>query len=288
LIELLVAISIVGILLAVLLPAVQGAREAGRRVTCQNNLKQIGLAVQQYAEARRHLPPPKLGAGQFNALGGMFVALLPYLEESNRFAMFDQAKNVDDPINLPFTGQPIEVYTCPSMGLPRRMPEPACGEKLAFGSYLISTRTDYFKFNKLDGAFANPTASGEYSLGFQHITDGTSRTLIVGETNFSLAGWLWSGCDGLEGASKGGDQAWAQGYWALSWGHMATSSPAVYNNSSEYLPPLSNRAFRSDHRGGVQFAMLDGGVRFLSTNSSPGVRAALVTRSGGEFDHTID
>jgi hypothetical protein len=153
---------------------------------------------------------------------------------------------------------------------------------------LISTRSDYFKFNKLDGAFANPTASGEYALGFQHFTDGTSRTLLVGETNFSLAGWLWSGCDSLEGASKGGDQAWAQGYWALSWGHMAASSPAVYNNASDYQPPLSNRAFRSDHRGGVQFAMLDGGVRFLSTNSSPAVRAALVTRSGGEADHTIE
>jgi hypothetical protein len=174
------------------------------------------------------------------------------------------------------------------MRMPRSMPEPECGEKLAFGSYLISTRTDYFNFNKLDGAFANPTSDGSYALGFQHITDGTSKTLIVGETNYSLAGWTWSGCDKLEGASKGGDHAWAQGYWALAWGHMAASVPTVYNNSSLYSPPLSNRAFRSDHVGGVQFAMLDGSVRFLSTNSSPAVRTALVTRAGGESDHTIN
>jgi prepilin-type N-terminal cleavage/methylation domain-containing protein len=288
LIELLAVIATVGILIALLLPAVQAAREAARRTTCQNNLRQIGLAVQQYAEANRHLPPPKLGNTQFNTLGSTFVVLLPYLEESNRFARYDLAKPADDPVNLPMTSQPIDVYTCPSMQLPRNVPEPLCGEKLAYGSYMISTRTDYFNFNKLDGAFANPVKDGQYALGFQHITDGTSKTLLVGETNFSLAGWTWTGCDKLEGGVKGGDHAWAQGYWALSWGHMATSSPTVYNNSNEYLPPQSNRAFRSDHGGGVQFAMLDGGVRFLSNQSSPAVRAALVTRAGGEFDHTIE
>ena len=286
LIELLVVIAIVGVLIALLLPALQAAREAGRRVNCQNNLKQIGLAVQTYAEAHKHLPPPKLGAEPTTPLGSTFVALLPYLDESNRFALFDPTKKADDPVNLPITGQPIDVYTCPSMRLPRAMPEAACGEKLAYGSYMISTRSDYFDFHKLDGAFANPSA--DYSLGFQHITDGTSHTLLIGETNYSLAGWLWSGCDGLEGTFKGGDHTWAQGYWLLSWGHMADSMPSIYNNSNHYAPPHSNRTFRSDHASGVQFVMLDGGVRFLSTTSSPAVRRALVTRAGGETDHTIE
>ena len=286
LVELLIVIAIIGVLIAILLPAIQAARESARRMSCQNNLRQIGLAVQQYAEANNHLPPPKLG-GQFTTLGSTFVLLLPYLEEANRFAVYNQSKSTDHLVNLPVTSQPVDVYTCPSMGMPREMPEPTCGEKLAYGSYMISTGTDYFNFNKLDGAFMNPTDS-EHTLGFQHITDGTSRTLLIGETNFALTGWKWSGCERLEGASKGGDYAWAQGYWALSWGHMAASRSSVYNNSKEYSPPLSNRAFRSDHVGGVQFAMLDGGVRFLSSSTSPAIRAALVTRAGGEPDHTIE
>ncbi len=69
---------------------------------------------------------------------------------------------------------------------------------------------------------------------------------------------------------------------------MADSLPSVYNNSQEFSPPLSNRAFRSDHRGGVQFLMVDGGVRFLSSASSPAVRRALVTRAGGESHHKIE
>lgn len=86
LIELLIVIAIIGILVALLLPAIQAAREAARRMSCQNNLKQIGVAVQNYAQAQKHLPPPKLGAKQFNAMGGTFIALLPYLEEATRFA----------------------------------------------------------------------------------------------------------------------------------------------------------------------------------------------------------
>jgi prepilin-type N-terminal cleavage/methylation domain-containing protein len=288
LVELLVVIAIVGILIALLLPAVQAAREGGRRLGCQNNLKQIGLAVQHYAEANGHLPPPKIGDGQYNALGGTFVALLPYLEEANRFAAFDQARTVDDPANLPITSRTINVYLCPSMRMPRAVPDPACGEKLGPGSYLISTRTDYGKFNALDGAFANPSQDGRYSLGFQHITDGTSNTLLVGETNFGHAGWLWLGCAGADGTPMWGDQAWAAGYWALSWGHMAAKFPSVYNNSAEYAPPLSNRAFRSDHAGGVQFVMLDGSVHLLRNETSPEVRRALVTRAGGEAEHSFD
>jgi prepilin-type N-terminal cleavage/methylation domain-containing protein len=285
LIELLVVISIVGVLIALLLPAVQAAREAGRRVSCQSNLKQIGLAVHQYAEAHKHLPPPKLGDQNTTPMGSTFVILLPYLEESNRFSQYDQTKPAGDAANLPITSKPIDVYTCASMRLPRVMPETACGEKFAYGSYIISTRTDYFNFGKLDGAFANPSA--DYSLGFQHFTDGTTNTLLVGETNFSMDGWLWSGCEGFDGSPKGGNFAWADGYWIWAWGHMADSKPSVYNNSKEYSAPLSNRSFRSDHAGGVQFVMLDGGVRFLSTNASPTIRRALVTRAGGEFDHAI-
>jgi prepilin-type processing-associated H-X9-DG protein len=284
----LVVIAIVGILVALLLPAVQKARECSRRVSCKNNLKQIGVAVQNYHSAMRHLPPPKIGGGQFNALGGTFVALLPYLEEKARFDQYDVTKTVDDPHNLIISGKPVDIYLCPSMELPRAVPERVAGEKLGPGSYLISTRTDYSNFNDLDGAFDNPRDDGTYTLGMQHITDGTSKTLLVGEINYGMRKMLWTNAAELNGTSMWGDQTWAHGYWALAWGHMAAKFPAVFNNSNEYAPPHSNRTYRSDHPGGVQFLLVDGSVQFIADDSSSEIRRALVTRAGDEIDHNFN
>jgi hypothetical protein len=173
------------------------------------------------------------------------------------------------------------------MQLTRAMPETACGELLGPGSYLISTRTGYYNFRKLDGAFDNPRADGSYHLAMKHVTDGTSKTLLVGEINFGHAEYLWTDCPSANGSQKWGDFAWAQGYWALSWGHMAHEHPPAFN-SRDYQPPISHRAFRSDHPGGVQFVLLDGSVQFIATDSSPDVRRALVTRAGDEPDHNFD
>jgi prepilin-type N-terminal cleavage/methylation domain-containing protein/prepilin-type processing-associated H-X9-DG protein len=287
LIELLVTIAIIGVLVALLLPAVQAAREAARRCSCRNNLKQVGLAVQNYQSAMGHLPPPKAGDDQYNQLGSTFVLLLPYLEQSAMSVRYDLNKNVTDPVNLPITERPVEGYLCPSMALPRGVPEHACGELLGPGSYVISSRTEYSSFSSLDGAFANPEPDHPYSLDIRHITDGLSNTLLVGEVNYGHQGHLWQDCDAA-GSTKWGDQTWAEGYWALSWGHMSAKRPQLYNNSSTFYDPDSKRTFRSDHPGGVQFVMLDGSVQFLSDNSDPAVRVALVTREGGETGYEID
>lgn len=288
LVELLVVIAIIGILIALLLPAIQAAREAARRLSCQNNLKQIGVAVQNYAQSQRHLPPPKLGAKVYNKLGGTFVALLPYLEEASLFAQYNAMKDVDDPVNLPITSQPINVYLCPSMAINRAVPEVAAGELLGPASYMICTRTENLKYGALDGAFQTPADDGSYALGFKHITDGTSKTLLVGEINYSVRKMLWNGVGDLDGTPMWGDQTWAKGYWATSWGHMAADLPYLYNNSDEFKAPSSVRCFRSDHSGGVQFVMLDGSVRFLTSDSDPNVRRALVTRAGGETNTSIE
>jgi prepilin-type N-terminal cleavage/methylation domain-containing protein len=287
LIELLVVIAIVGVLIVLLLPAVQAAREASRRMACQNHLKQIGLATHSFEAATGHLPPPKVGNGTYNELGSTFVLLLPYLEQVQLFKGYDLAKSIFDPQNLPVTGTPVSIYLCPSMALPRDVPDRGCGEQLAPGSYAISSRTEYARHGSLDGAFINPPDSGLYSLQGKDVTDGLSNTLLVGEVNYGHHGYFWENCEGREGETKWGDHTWAHGYWWHAWGHMSGKYPELYNNSSFYGGGDSNRVFRSDHPGGVQFVLLDGSVHFLRDGTAPEIRRALVTRAGDEPSHAF-
>lgn len=281
LIELLTVIAILSVLISLLLPAVSAARSAARGVQCRNNLRQLGVATQNYLTARNHLPPPNAGS-QFENRGSTLVFLLPYLEEAQAYESYDFSKAVDDPVNLPITSRPIATYLCPSMVLRRPVPDVERGEKLAPGSYVISSRTKYASHRRLDGPFKNVADSRTYSLGPKHIRDGMSKTLWFGETNYGHADFLWPENTDGQPSPKWGDTTWASGYWYFAWGHMSAELPDLFNNSRLFANPLSARVFRSDHSGGVNFVLLDGSARFLTDDTSPDVRAALVTRAGHE------
>ena len=282
LIELLVVIGIIGILIAILLPAVQAARETARRCICRSNIRQIAMATLNFHDTQGHLPPPKIGDMNTTSQGSALVLLLPYLEEGDRYATYDHGQSIFAPVNRPITGEPIDVYLCPSMRLPTHGPEDG-DATLGPGSYLISTRTSYLPFVN-DGAFADLPSTGEsYDLTLRHIVDGLSKTILIGEINYafsaiepqaSLTG------DAVRGVRT--SFAWAEGYWLQAWGHMASSVPQAFNNNTDYLNPYSSRTYRSDHPGGVNFAFLDGSVDFIADDSDPIVRRALVTRDGGE------
>ena len=145
---------------------------------------------------------------------------------------------------------------------------------------MISSRTAYAKHHDLDGAFATPKESQPYRLGFKHIKDGTTKTLLFGEIDYGYRDFKWSDCPDLDGQSKWGDTTWANGYWFFAWGHMSSEFPELYNNNDRFLSPYSPRVFRSDHPGGVQFVYLDGSVSLLSDDTDADVRNALVTRAG--------
>jgi hypothetical protein len=134
----------------------------------------------------------------------------------------------------------------------------------------------------MNGAFTTPKLDKSYSLGLQHITDGSSKTLLAGENNYGLQAMTWKECSHLYGSPRWGDQTWALGYWADSWGHMSADRPELYNNRDIFDPTYSFRVYRSDHSGGVFFVFLDGSVRFLPDDSDSLVRNALVTRAGDE------
>lgn len=301
LVELLVVIAIIGILVALLLPAVQAAREAARRCSCRNHLRQVGLATLNFHDTNRHLPPPKATDAAATAdFGGPLVLLLPFLEEGVLFESYDFEQPIGAPVNAPVTTSFVETYLCPSMRLPTLG---SADGGLAFGpgSYLISTRTHYEAMYELNGAFANVIEGKPYRLGLQDITDGASKTVFAGEINYA-----YEAIDRLPSLTDqgAGGFAWAQGYWLLAWGHMST--PAVddpnflpgeidayhglYNNNTEpsddYDSRTGRRTFRSDHAGGVNFVLLDGSVHFLRDSADPEVRRALVTRAGQEVVST--
>lgn len=274
LVELLVVIVIVGIMIGMLLPAVQSVREAARRASCQNKLRQIGLSALNFESARGHLPPPKLGAGEFNDLGSTFVVLLPYLEQGNLYDRYDITAPISESGNAEITSQPLEVYTCPSMQSHEEVLD--YGE----GSYIISYATRYRPASVgtiADGAFEQAPENDDdrYRLKLASFLDGTSNTIFFGEIDNSVE-WTGSG----ESPGQWGHYNWAQGYWFNSQSHLDGTfnqkGPVSETVMEEY------RTFRSDHPGGVNFCFADGSTRLIPETVSREALAAAVTRDGGE------
>ncbi len=275
LVELLVVIAIIGILIGMLLPAVQMVREAARRTSCLNNLRQVGLSAMNYESSRQHLPPPKLGTGDFNTLGSTFVILLPYVEQQNRFDQYDVEQSISAPGNIELTSTPLDIYLCPSMA-----PKDTSGN-YGEGSYIISYATKYRPYangSTANGAFTQPPeeTNTPYRLGFESFLDGTSHTFFFGEIDNSVR---WTGASPNPGSW--GLYTWAQGYWFNSQSHLEGTfnlvGPVDEYNFREY------RTFRSDHPGGVNFCMVDGSTRFVRETIEPQVLQAAVTRAGREI-----
>lgn len=195
LIELLVVIAIIGILIALLLPAVQQAREAARRTHCTNNLKQLAIAAQNYVEVEGMLPRSGVVEAKtlfhsksnrdyhvFDQLSGnMFswaVLLLPYLEESNLYAQFDLSRSILDQPNEP-QAQPLEVFLCPSDSARGRFYADevhVAGKRFAKGNYAA-----YVSPFHSDLQLLYPGALISTGQKLSRITDGTSKTVVFSE-----------------------------------------------------------------------------------------------------------
>lgn len=308
LIELLVVIAIIGVLMALLLPAVQMAREAARRTTCSNNLKQLALAAHQFHDKSGKFPSgarPSVMVGGVPTNGtNVWVELLPYFEQDNVRQKWDFLDNRNNVAGGPAAtqAQVLAILICPSDHLPNpvweltqfypNLPIPTW----SFGFYGMSSYGgNAGKRSVLSGGMpALPRLSKDgviyvtSNIGMAEIRDGTSNTLLFGERYHldveyetrrpvvwpaapPMAGWGRWGFVANEGAS----------------GNISLSTPARINYE---VPPGGNFstmedrscAFGSGHPGGANFAFADGSTRFVSDSMPLLVLQALSTRDGDE------
>jgi prepilin-type N-terminal cleavage/methylation domain-containing protein/prepilin-type processing-associated H-X9-DG protein len=193
LVELLVVVAIIGILIALLLPAVQQARDAARRTHCVNNIKQISLAILSYEDAHEILPPcgkvapatAMHGTREYPVYdqrsGNMFswiVLILPYLEESSLYSQFDLTRSVLDQPNEPQAQQPA-ILLCPSdsaLGRSYNDPEYVAGKRFAKGNYAA-----YVSPFHGDLQLLYPGALISTGQALSRVTDGTSKTIVCAE-----------------------------------------------------------------------------------------------------------
>ncbi|MFO0925615.1 MAG: DUF1559 domain-containing protein [Gemmataceae bacterium] len=264
LIELLVVIAIIAILIGLLLPAVQKVREAAARMQCQNNLKQIGLALHNYHGRMEAFPPGYRSAvaatGAETGPGWSWAThLLADLEQDNLFRQINLQVSVADPAHGGPRTQRLTGFRCPSDNGPVTFSTVTAVVPVAFGNYVAC-----FGNNELDddpGA-GNGVFYRNSRVRIGDITDGTSNTLAVGERSSNRGYSTWTAA--VPGADGAG---------ALVLG-VADHTP---NHPSGHVEDFASR-----HSGVTNLLFCDGSVRPVADTIAPPAWAALASRAGGE------
>ena len=312
LIELLVVIAIIAVLVSLLLPAVQQAREAARRAQCKNNLKQIGLALHSYEASSRLLPPGYISvpgfatmdqqSGDWGTGWGWLTHLLPNIDQSPLYNSLNVNIPCWDPLNAALVQTSIPVYQCPSAGNPANTVNV---EDVNHNTLAVFGRANYVHNVGWNDLWSAPaTTSQDYSgvangvmyrdsgIRFSTITDGQSNTVFAGERSPNLSDAVWPGV--MPGSahfarppfgsigSGGPGTNWDSGGSYMG----AHSGPSIYESPVVIHPPNSplghTDQMQSQHSGGAHILLGDGSVRFISSSVNLGTWSALCSRNGGE------
>ncbi|MCL2623483.1 MAG: DUF1559 domain-containing protein [Planctomycetaceae bacterium] len=295
LVELLVVIAIIGILIALLLPAVQAAREAARRMQCTNNMKQIGLALHTYHDANKRLPHGSFH--QVPSRWGWQPRMLAFIEAAAEFSQYDFTRASWEAPNWELVRQRHAMFLCPSdafSGEATENEEFRSPDWNIFPSDYASCIGDYMNATGVGerpefgntGPYGNPNDPANpqtivsvrgligrwgWAASFGDVPDGLSNTILIGECIGALC--------------------IVQNYPTQSW--ATTAHPINYMNKDlianrpDYTGSVGPRwdesiGFRSFHTGGAQFCRGDGSVSFVSETIAGNVYRAAASRNGGE------
>jgi prepilin-type processing-associated H-X9-DG protein/prepilin-type N-terminal cleavage/methylation domain-containing protein len=304
LIELLVVIGIIGVLIALLLPAVQAVRETARRAQCSNNLKQIGLALHNYSQIHGMLPPGYVSnwdpvfLRETGPGWGWASMILPQLEQNPIYDRIDFRRRIQDQTQATIRTVPIAVYLCPSDNMPLSWTASVGLVEVNGGAIeeLVIPLCDVAGANYV-GVFGvgEPGVDGDgvffrnTSVRFASISDGLSQTLSVGERSIQLVKGLgqatWVG-------AVPGAQVWS--CYALASGDPDATGPCVKEDGSGMTlghtgeghgpgDPYSDvNQFTSRHGRGANFLFCDGHVNYLNNSMDYATYKALSTRSSSE------
>jgi prepilin-type N-terminal cleavage/methylation domain-containing protein len=301
LVELLVVIAIIGILVALLLPAVQSAREAARRMQCTNNQKQLALAMHNYHSSALCFP-----AGQWIQIDAAapdewvryswFPAILPYVEQQNLADVYQKHYSTQPRsgglsyTNLPSKEVVVPGFMCPSdPANPKFTNGSSASNSQGFhGNYMLNAGNDFFNPG---GAANSMSLNGVFYVGSStnigDIKDGTTNTLFSSEILLVKDGAVGTGQEDIRGRYHNSKHA---GCLFSTKYAPNTSQPDRHNyclNTVKRAPCVSAGSDtivspRSNHQGGVVASLGDGSVRFLSENIDNVVFRAIGTRSSGE------
>jgi prepilin-type N-terminal cleavage/methylation domain-containing protein/prepilin-type processing-associated H-X9-DG protein len=306
LIELLVVIFIIGLLVALLLPAVQSARETARRAQCANNLKQIGLALHGYHDVWQSFPPAyltrnvtglELGAGwAWGTLVLPYLEQMPLYDAANFNLGFGDVSAPSDDLfglreNATVRLASVSIFLCPSA-------EGGEGPiDLGGGAHLATSPGQYIaSAGWMDSAQTPIQGTGVFypnsHVAIADVSDGTSATLMIGERSRNLADAAWPGSFGsrTEPAPLCTKAGWpiqsCVGLMFLLMGRTGPSSDiisgSISGGSTPNYPAAGADDFWSRHPGGCNFSFCDGSVRFVKETVAPMVFTGLASRAGGE------
>jgi prepilin-type N-terminal cleavage/methylation domain-containing protein len=281
LVELLVVIAIIGVLIGLLLPAIQSARESGRRVLCQNHLRQFGVALHGYYASHEHFPPGYLANSQdyWFPHWSWSSYILPYVEEGSAYkALGVETQQFGNGATLApataATQRPMSLFTCPSdRGGALNDQKDFHGKSNYRGvmGNITMLNTDYATAMTENGVIY---MNSNISTG--KITDGTSHTLIVGECTLSSLdpghiGAIWAGMHGSIAIpdSSNEDICISDAMWWIN------SDPNWCINGTGL------QAFGSNHFGGASFCFADGSIHFLRTEIDGTTLENLAARNDG-------
>jgi len=321
LIELLVVIAIIAVLVALLLPAVQQAREAARRSQCKNNLKQLGVAIHNYIEANKYLPPSasidlSVSTTGNNGSWGIHGRLLQYLEQTNLGDKVDLNTAWD--FQLVISGIKVAAYSCPSDPKSDQVRDPGGGRALLYPTTYGFNYGSWFVFNPTTGMGGEGAFFPNSRLSDGAFTDGTSNTLLASEVKAwtpynrnggptttaiptDAAGVAAQIATGTDFKKDTGHTEWPDGRVHHN-GFTTTLTPnsvvnyinggvsydADYNswqegrNGNTGSPTYAAITSRSHHIGSVNVTLVDGAVRTVTDKIDMGIWRALGSRANGE------